>query len=48
MVTMFICPSRMRKLETKCMLCIQECPNECDRYAVVVVKDGMVVDFYPR
>ena len=48
MVTMFVCPSGMQKLETKCMLCVRESPNECDRYAVVVVKDGVLVGLLPK
>ena len=47
MVTMFIRPSRVQKLESKCMLCDRESHNEHDRYAVVVYRT-LVVSFLPR
>ena len=45
---MFIRPSGMRKLESKCISCIRESRNEHDRYAVAVVKDGVVVRHLPK
>ena len=43
MVTIFIRPIGMQKLESKCMSCVRVPYNESDSYAVVVVKDGVVV-----
>ena len=42
-VTLFIRPSGVWKLESKCMSCVRESCNERNQYAVVVVKNGVVV-----